>query len=376
MVPEGQPDPPPPPDAGNPHAAPPAPGVEKNGHKEAGRWADDPPEASKDSDYYPHIARAIAAGQASFSDLMDVIEDRKDITSSAARRQAAARYLEPTWAAFETAHGQLKEYYPAREIHAYVGFTQPVRRSVLARLQAWLKFWEVKPPLRPQFHLFYDLSEAPVGSHLLTRIQQIATEADRLLPASELDDCFVQLYSCATDLLGLLENKPVPGSYQSELQLIEKDLDDIETRYLRTPARIYYFNGVVAGMALAAAITLVGKSLDLDQTFLQMWLAGALGGMLSVLHRMSDEGLQIRYTVGPAFIRLTGTLRPLLGGFAGILALLIVLTQILPLPIGTDASRYYLILLALVAGFAERSIPETLERVGANSSPPPGVRRV
>jgi hypothetical protein len=205
------------------------------------------------------------------------------------------------------------------------------------------------------------------------------------------------LYSTATDLAGVLEDNqksgqsdghqpvpavpdghqpkttedslqakskklPHPSSLGDLLAVIAGELDALELRYLKTAARTQYFIGAMAGVGVATIVTLVGAAYGLDHLLLEMWLAGALGGMLSIIQRLNDDKLDVKYEVGPAAAALTGTFRPILGGFAGFLTLLLVLSRIVPLPVGTGSDGIYLVVLAFAAGFAERSIPDIISK--------------
>ena len=114
--------------------------------------------------------------------------------------------------------------------------------------------------------------------------------------------------------------------------------------------------------------TLFGIGYGFDNIMLKMWMAGSIGAMLSVMQRLNDDKLDVQYEVGPALVRLTGTLRPILGGFAGFLTLLLILSRIVPLPVGTGSDGVYLVVLAFAAGFAERSIPDIIGKA-QNSQP-------
>jgi hypothetical protein len=315
------------------------------------------------------------------------------------QKQKAQTYYPQVLQAFENANGRLVNIYCSDELGCYVGLTAPMLASRFSRIGRRLNVFGTYPPKDPVFHFFYDLTKAGVhGAPLLARVEQLAKETPRLLKGPDLADCVARLYSTATDLAAVLEDdeksgqsgghEPVaavtdsqqpkttanglhaksdprpshPSTLTDMLDVISDELDTLELRYLKTQARAVYFLGAMVGIGVATVVTLVGVAYGLDNLLLQMWLAGAVGGMLSIMQRLNDDNLDVKYQVGPAAAALSGTLRPILGGFAGFLTLLLVLSRIVPLPVSTGSDGYYLVILAFAAGFAERSIPDIISK--------------
>jgi hypothetical protein len=350
---------------------------------------------------------AITRRQASFDQLTSAINYiEADLPS--AKKQIASYLYPKVLKAFEEANGPIVSIYPSQDIGCWAALTTPCTLSRFERFVRRLNLFGSYPPRDPQFHFFYDLTAAGVqGAHLLARVEQLGKEAPRLLSGRDLYDCVARLYSTATDLIGVLEQRGKPTGSASEqlppkdrlpqaagdgqastvakdrrstatftdlLAVIQQNLDQLELRYLKTPARALYFKGAMVGVGLATFVTLFGIAFGFDNLMLQMWLAGAVGGMLSVMQRLNDDKLDVHYEVGSAAIVLAGTVRPILGAFAAFLTLLLVLSRIVPLPVGTGSEGYYLVVLAFAAGFAERSIPDIVQKVqdahaGADSTP-------
>jgi hypothetical protein len=88
--------------------------------------------------------------------------------------------------------GRLEAWFPAVGINCYVART--------AKSES-----RDAPPRAKQddFHIFYALATLPVGADLMTRIEMMASDATRNLKRRKLTECLDQLYSKATDVLGL-----------------------------------------------------------------------------------------------------------------------------------------------------------------------------
>ena len=341
---------------------------------------------------------AIERKRASFEQLTTVIDYLDDPKLAAEKRNIALDHYSKVLAAFEQTHGRLTDIYYSSDLECYLGQTVPVPVSSWDRVWHRLNRSANYPPERPQFHFLYDLSKAgPDGGLLLSRMQQLAFEAPRFLSGQDLSDWVDRLYSTATDLAGVLEpagpdesgqpNKPekngqlagaepsgVVPNREGLLAVIKQDLDALELRYIKTPARALYFKGAIVGVGVATFVTLFGLGYGFDNIMVQMWMAGAIGAMLSVMQRLNDDKLDVQYEVGPALLSLTASLRPILGGFAGFLTLLLVLSRIVPLPVGTGSDDLYLVVLAFAAGFAERSIPDIISKAQSSQASTPSSR--
>lgn len=152
---------------------------------------------------------------------------------------------------------------------------------------------------------------------------------------------------------------------------LEKYYDRAENR----AARIVYFWGMVAGvavaLALAAFFSLVVHfsflEIDVDETgvrsFFICYAAGALGAVVSVLMRMRrDDGFTLDYEVGRSQSFRLGSFRPFLGAVFGLLIYFALESGLLQIAVpdrdpttdATDVSLYFLAFIAFVAGFSER----------------------
>jgi hypothetical protein len=162
------------------------------------------------------------------------------------------------------------------------------------------------------------------------------------------------------------------------LREAKQDIQRIERYYDRAAnkaARITYFWGMAVGFAislglLALVAFLVHTSfhqVDLDdparQNFFVAYAAGALGAVVSVLVRMKrEDGFQLDYEVGRSQSLRLGSFRPFIGAVFGLVVYFAIESDLLQLAVpdqnpstgASDASFYFLALLAFVAGFSER----------------------
>jgi hypothetical protein len=158
---------------------------------------------------------------------------------------------------------------------------------------------------------------------------------------------------------------------RSELLEIERYYD----RAANKAARIVYFWGMLNGAAVAFALIAIlalivhvsFRELDLDdaavRNFFVCYTAGAVGAVVSVLTRMRREsGFTLDYEVGRGQSFRLGSFRPFIGAVFGLVIFFAIESDLLQLgvPDGdaatdrSDASFYFLALLAFVAGFSER----------------------
>jgi len=177
------------------------------------------------------------------------------------------------------------DLYAAESIEAYTTITVPSSSS------SWMPRWLLRRIRRPEFHFIYDLASAPVGGSGYSRISQMAVEAKRLVRPDQLGDCYDQLYSSTTDLLGVIQLYDKSKDRKDEdtkVDVINLDLDKIELRYLHVPARMLYWAGVMYGLMAVVACFLIGIAGG-GGVVAVMALLGGLGATVSVIQRMSDD---------------------------------------------------------------------------------------
>jgi hypothetical protein len=179
-------------------------------------------------------------------------------------------------------------------------------------------------------------------------------------------------------------------------------LEEYYDRAGNRAARIVYFWGMVAGVAVALALAalfalivyLSFLEVDVDEAgvrgFFVCYAAGALGAVVSVLMRMRrDDGFTLDYEIGRNQSFRLGSFRPFLGAVFGLLIYFALESGLLQIAVpdsnaatgSTDASLYFLAFIAFVAGFSERlakvvlgkaeqTIAATLERSDEGEATP------
>jgi hypothetical protein len=183
---------------------------------------------------------------------------------------------------------------------------------------------------------------------------------------------------------GAHRKKPGPEAVDESRHLAavldeaKEDICRIERYYDRAAnkaARITYFWGMVIGFAVAlgllALVALIVdasfRPVDLDdparQNFFVAYAAGAVGAVVSVLVRMKrEDGFQLDYEVGRTQSLRLGSFRPFIGAVFGLVVYFAIESDLLQLAVpdqnpatgASEASFYFLALLAFVAGFSER----------------------
>jgi hypothetical protein len=311
----------------------------------------------------PDLVAAVRAGWASFDQLVDASEG-KDANDNSKAQKAYVQIYPLVRATFEKAHGQIVSVYLSDQIQAYAAITRPIGRQ--RRLRG--------PRRWPDFHFTYDLATAPIAGHLFSRITQLGFDAKRIVPRTRLGECLDQLYSTTTDLMGIIEahGHTDRNLEQAKIAIAQRDLDQVELRYMQVTARLLYFAGVFTGTAAAVLGALwIGVNAGLDSIGVSAVMFAAVGALLSVVQKMADDTLTVRYVVGQFYLWILGFVRPIIGAFAGLLLLLALTAGVIPLSVSGQAGKAYILLLGFAIGFAERSIPDVFSRAGVSTGLPP-----
>ena len=355
----------------------------------------------------PDLRKAIEVGYVSFSQLAKADWNRSNEGPLGAEyRQLYPKLLH----VFQVTHGLIEDRYSIGHIHSDVARTAPASLATQTGQKMAISpsdsasLAEQKTAIRiperarhPDFHFVYDLARVPIGGELLTRLEMLASDATRVLGGRKLIECLDQLYSKATDALGIIDATAASHSNRNQtdeslatakaggkvdappaqptltpaerLAIINRDLDVIELKYLITDARLQYFVGSVASTLAIGVLVVVGAALgqyvptfrDLGRAFALVMVFGAVGALLSVVQRMSSGSLVVRYDLDTTYVRLLGAFRPVLGAFGGVLVWLLAQAKVLSNPTGSD---FFFAALAFALGIAERSLGDVVSASG------------
>jgi hypothetical protein len=141
--------------------------------------------------------------------------------------------------------------------------------------------------------------------------------------------------------------------------------EDLCTQAVRRSALMAYFVGMLFGVVvftvlgflfgqLLSSVSITGFNL---QRFETVFIAGAVGAVVSVMSRMSSDESWLEYETGRSYLRLLGMFRPLIGAIFGV-ALYVGITsgvlQFIKPPSDPNAVFFFFAFIAFLAGFSER----------------------
>jgi hypothetical protein len=243
---------------------------------------------------------------------------------------------------------------------------------------------------RPRFALVFNSHSWGKEEELLTSCDGLYWEGIDYLAGTDRTTFVERLYAVATDVLALLDTRcqqearnaaqASHGAADAELrsQALEaraRKLQDVRAFYAQAApkrARLRYFAGAVSGfgasIAIAALLLLVLWASNLVPIedrgeIVTVWLAGAVGAVVSVMQRVSSDSLEIHHESGRAELILLGTIRPLLGGAIAVALYSLFTGGILDFAMPDGASGqeiYYFAGIGFLSGFSERFAQDML----------------
>jgi hypothetical protein len=260
-------------------------------------------------------------------------------------------------AGFERRHGEIVSAYWCSQVESAVALTY--RPRTLWRRAA------------ATFHRETDWAtrDDPAIAAELHRCDELAVRARTVLSGVRQLICMQLVMACAAHLLSLVDARAADEDDERAAAALAREreaLARVEEYYdnaANGQAQLAYFAGmaVVAG-ALAAAAT-VWLVLDWA-TPVAALLAGALGGVVSVIQRINSGTFSLEYDVGRSYAAFLGGLRPLIGGAFAVVISFAFTGGLVNLPLdgqaSADSRRLALIVVSFLAGFSERWAQDTL----------------
>jgi hypothetical protein len=214
------------------------------------------------------------------------------------------------------------------------------------------------------------------SKRLLARCLDLHYRALEFLPPKLRRICLRRIFSIIVALLGTLDQRagatrgaddeaaPVAVELRpDEASELERQLDEVARGYkltVKQRAQWDYFSGMnllaLPAISVYVVLALVGVISPTDPLAVSM-LAGALGAMISVMRRISQDDLKLMPAIDRRMTWLLGSIRPVIGIVFGALTYVLIESGLLTggtVPdIPTDRYLYYAGL-AFAAGFTER----------------------
>jgi hypothetical protein len=245
-----------------------------------------------------------------------------------------------------------------------------------------------------QMHLHRATDWATIGTRsiadLLHHLDSLAIRASEILTPTPKRIAMERIFAEQSYLLSFVETTEKTPTDSQLGQLIVKErraLTEIENYYDRAAqnaARIYYFFGMMAGVAILAALAaavvvplLLYTALELVELrdYLSSYSAGAVGAVVSVMSRMrqdprSPQAFRVDYEVGRPPLWFLGGVRPFLGAIFGTATYFALRSGLIRLaPEGPETEFYFYALLAFLSGFSERFAHVILSQAESGATP-------
>jgi len=155
--------------------------------------------------------------------------------------------------------------------------------------------------------------------------------------------------------------------------------EDLCSRAVRRGAMMAYFVGMlvgivvftVSGVALGTLLSHVHiAGFDVER-FLTVFIAGAVGAIVSVMSRMSTGDSWLEYETARSYLRVLGMFRPLIGAIFGVALYFGIQSGVLQFikpPVNADAVFFFFAFIAFLAGFSERWAGDVLVPIKERAS--------
>jgi hypothetical protein len=119
--------------------------------------------------------------------------------------------------------------------------------------------------------------------------------------------------------------------------------------------------GIVAFTALGVVLSLLLSNVHIAgfdrERFVTVFIAGAVGAIVSVMSRMSSGDSWLEHETARGYLRLLGMFRPLIGAIFGVALYFGIQSGVLQFikpPTSADAVFFFFAFIAFLAGFSER----------------------
>jgi hypothetical protein len=154
--------------------------------------------------------------------------------------------------------------------------------------------------------------------------------------------------------------------------------EELCNRAVRRGAMMAYFVGMLVGILIFTGLG-VGLSVLLshveivgfkEERFLTVFIAGAVGAIVSVMTRMSSEDKWLEYETARSYLRVLGMFRPLIGAIFGVALYFGIQSGVLEFiqpPKDPNAVFFFFAFIAFLAGFSERWASDVLVPIKQNA---------
>jgi hypothetical protein len=301
---------------------------------------------------------AVASHSTTFSELVyahfdwwrALREDHVPNATKAAYQDALAR--------FERRHGEIVSAYWCSHVESAVALT--LKKRALPWTTA-----------SSAFHRESDWAtqNSPDIARELHRCDELAVRARTVLTGVRRLICMQLVMASAAHLLSLVDARAAhadAAKAEEALQHEREALGEAESYYRESAngqAQIVYFLGMATVALAISAVAAVWLSIAWAGPVAAL-VAGALGGVVSVIQRINAGKFTLDYDCGRPYAFFLGGLRPLIGGAFAMAISFAFTGGLLHLPVAaaesTNDRRLALLVVSFLAGFSERWAQDTL----------------
>ena len=328
----------------------------------------------------PALARAY---EEIFPDLMRVFGEQRGGVISAyfCENIRVAAALTDIWSAADRSDGPILTLPELRKRQR----AEAERKRKQSRLAKWwTRIRSGIPHLRGRFqqtasstaiHLepIFGDPDSPRAKAILFRCLKLHYHALEYLKPKPRKICMRMTFNVITTLLGTLDSRAARGepasgfeSSYDDQRTLDDELTSTETYYLTSAqrtARLEYIFGMLFGVPLAAIAAIAIYQLDWAPRELSIaFTAGAVGGLVSVMERLTNGKLNLNHEAGKATLRILGAIRPWVGALFGLALFLFISGGVVDVTVPTgEEEGYFFAAIAFLAGFSERFAGDVID---------------
>jgi hypothetical protein len=291
---------------------------------------------------------------------------REDSGVGEAEQDRLTQRYHDALARFEDEHGEMINAYWCADVESAVALTAGKPNT------GWLRRLL---SVSPRFHRVSDWAtkDEPDIARALHDCDELAVRASEVLRGRSRRITIQLVMTAACHLLSLIDARAEnpPQAHKLAVAAEHRALARLRHDYrdaANGDAQLVYFGGMAIGIGLLALLYLVANSVLQsegveERTIIGCLVAGALGGVVSVIARINSGTFNLDFDVARGYTLFLGALRPVIGSIFGLLAYFMLTSgfvDVFRLPEDDLQRFYFLCVIGFAAGFSERWAQDTL----------------